>query len=270
MAGTRYRFHSQLTGSLNHTQTVVQADVKILDLAGIGFAEPCGIVALATVIDRMSRSAGEVRVECGNRDAVRYMSRMNFGDLLDSLGVSHNMPVVGHHDRRGSLVELQRFEGTEGADAIADLLLAKVEAGTLQGTLASNVYNQLWELTANAAEHSGVELGYALAQSFPRRGMTSIVVGDPGIGILESFANSSHSPSTDIEAINLAVQRRVSRHDKNRGVGLFNLVRDVADRGGGMVNIYSGGARRLFGGTSWTDYTIPPKSGTLVRADLRS
>ncbi len=81
----------------------------------------------------------------------------------------------------GKLVELRRFDGTVGAERLAELVFETV--ATTDPALAPVVHQAISELGANVPQHSGRESGFLAGQRYARAGNVCIAVGDAGAGV---------------------------------------------------------------------------------------
>lgn len=107
------------------------------------------------------------------------------------------------------------------------------------------------EVMDNVPEHADVEFGYVMVQVHKSSNRIALAIVDTGIGFRESFRKSRlHHPSTDADAITLALKKGVTSSDeKGRGNGLYGLYNLVtsAEKGrlricsaSGMVNVEKG------------------------------
>ncbi len=132
----------------------------------------------------------------------------------------------------------------------------------------------LWELAANALEHSGSEaviMGEVYRQGdLPHhRNRVQVTIGDAGIGIRRSFLDSGrHQPHDDLTAIELALEYLVtSVDDPGRGQGLFTAAEQVTALEGHLV-ARSGTARVTLSRDGTNRETVPLLAGTLVCMSL--
>jgi len=111
----------------------------------------------------------------------------------------------------------------------------------------------VWEIVANALEHSGSDARIMGQVYLAARGgrppdhddRVQVVVGDVGRGIRESFlATGARNPADDLEAIELALQYLVTSvaDDPGRGQGLSTTMERVTALEGRMV-VRSGTAK---------------------------
>lgn len=135
----------------------------------------------------------------------------------------------------------------------------------------------VWEMVANALEHSGVDaivMGqvYRAARGTPpdHDDRVQLVIGDHGRGIRESFlATGTHTPATDLEAIRLALQYLVTSvsDDPGRGQGLSTTMEQVIETQGRMV-VRSGAARVSITDAGRVEELVPFLPGVVVALSL--
>lgn len=234
--------------------------VPSLDLRGIGFVEPVGLVFLATFA-AAAVAHGPLRV-CSptNADSATYLARMRLGRVLDQLGVVHALPPVRARNRQGELLELRDFDGAAQVDPLAELVHERV--APIDAQAARALHTAVAELGGNVPQHAGGARGYVAAQTFARTGEVLFAVGDAGRGLLAGLAD--RGAGSDVDAAHMALSG-VSRLGPQRGEGLKTVVR-MASRLGGDVHLVSGraavtatqGARRM-------QESAHPVAGTLLQ-----
>lgn len=199
-----------------------------------------------------------------NRDAIRYMSRMNFFALLQ-IQVDEPFKRQPHADRFYEFVEIQ---SNDRRSSTADEIAAQVatcitgedpdfdfsDQPPPENNFFEAISYSVSELIKNVQQHS-LGTGFVSAQYYPRLDSTSIAIVDTGIGVRESF-NRHSSPhanliATDVSALRKALEAEVSskthqncpfrNHAENAGVGL-TLLTDIALQAGGCFQFLSGAA----------------------------
>lgn len=96
------------------------------------------------------------------------------------------------------------------------------------------------EVMDNVNVHSERGYGFVMAQFHKQHKSVVFCIADSGIGILNSLRKSKHSPSTNIDAISLAIQEGIG-DGKGQGNGLFGLYQIIKSNGG-RLTIMSHGA----------------------------
>lgn len=133
-------------------------------------------------------------------------------------------------------------------------------------SLANELVGQMWEMFANAFEHSNSTIGvYSCGQYFHTRKILTLVVADFGIGIPAKVRQHLGRPDmTAVDAMKWAFQRGHSTSSQlgPRGVGL-DLLKELVKKTNGKMLAYShdgmvridakgeiyGGFQPFFGGT---------------------
>jgi hypothetical protein len=133
------------------------------------------------------------------------------------------------------------------------------------------VTEALWELAANAVEHSDAD-GFALGQVIGEQSVDhclQLAIGDIGIGIRGSFLRGGvHLPPTDADALGLAVRYLISSvPDSGRGQGLWTTFEETVGLDGSAI-LRSGTARLLRGRTGSRTARVPQLPGTIVFISL--
>lgn len=235
--------------------------VRTIDLTGVGFVEPVGLVFLATFAAAAVAAGDAVRVHTpADVTGGTYLARMRVGRVLEQLGVEHRLPSVRERNRRGELLELRMFDGEGEVDPLAELVherVAPVDAGA-----ARALHTAVAELGANVPQHSGSARGFMAAQTFARTGEVLFAVGDAGCGLQAGLA--VRGAGSDLDAAHMALSG-VSRLGPQRGVGLRTVV-GMAGRLRGDMHLVSGhaavtatrGARRM-------QESAHPVAGTLLQ-----
>jgi anti-anti-sigma regulatory factor len=215
-----------------------------LDLRRLRFVDPAGLVSLAVAAERAAEAGRPVRFT-GPADAevAGYLNRMRLGAQLTALGVEHDLPAV-HERRQGHrLVELRRFDGEAGLDAVAAaLVLTYVDD---HPELLQPLYAALDEMARNVLEHSARSHGYVALQRYDARRDIAFAVADSGIGLRRRLATRIAVPD-DRTAVVRAAQVHVTsigRPGRGRGIG-----RVIAITGAhrGSVTLVSGAAAGTF------------------------
>lgn len=136
----------------------------------------------------------------------------------------------------------------------------------------------VWEMVANALEHSGTD-ALIMGQVYWRaRGgeppdhadRVQVVIGDVGRGIRASFLQTGlYRPSDDLEAIRLALQYLVTSvpNDRGRGQGLSTTMEEVVALQGRMY-IRSGSALVVADATGCEERRVRPLPGVVVALSL--
>jgi ABC-type transporter Mla MlaB component len=215
-----------------------------LDLSRLRFVDPAGLVSLAVVAERAAAAGRPVRFTGpADPEVARYLDRMRLGAQLAALGVAHDLPAV-HERRQGHrLVELRRFDGEAGLDAVAQaLVLTYVDD---RPELVQPLYAALDEMARNVLEHSTRSHGYVALQRYDTRRDIAFAVADSGIGLRRRLATRIAVPD-DRSAVVLAARVHVTsigRPGRGRGIG---RVIEITGAHRGSVTLVSGTASGVF------------------------
>lgn len=236
-----------------------------MDLRGVSFALPGGIVALACIAEAARSRGFELDVLApASDDVARYVSRMGLGEVLDRCGARHTLPVVNHHNRADVLVEC-RWARAESIGDVSELVNERLWEAGVDARTTDVVTMAVYELADNVRTHAASEGGFICAQTYelgtPRERL-DVAVGDAGQGIRASLEQRL-APGSDEAALRLAITERVSGLNSERGLGLHYVARDIS-RAGGRLSMVSGGAclQHTTGRTS--TFRREPTVGTLV------
>jgi hypothetical protein len=197
---------------------------------------------------------------------------MHLGDVVDAfeVRVEGTLSRVAEHDRRDTLIELDRFRDARGSDRLAAFIWDRLEGGA-DAEVVNQLFEAAGELGLNVVEHAGTPVGGFIAAQRYKAGTPEerivVAVGDAGIGIRESL-RARYGDMTDGDAIRRAIQWNVSSiADEGRGQGLPGVVEGV--RGlGGTVWVRSGAASRTVTRRLARTSGVSRLQGTIVGARL--
>jgi hypothetical protein len=193
------------------------ADEITLDLSRVSFVAPLFLVRLRAWLDFHGHHGVPVTVVPPDmREVANYMSRMHVAhDLYDCI----DFPLRAVRERRRSdrLIAVTRLDApgaTNFDDEIGELLDADDMSGA--SYLAEVVEQTAAEMTLNATEHGGNEVGlYVAAQKFMYRNSSAplqcvLAVGDLGVGMAHHLRDGGHDASNDGALIALGMTEGVS------------------------------------------------------------
>ena len=239
--------------------------------------------ALIHAARRAVRTTGHLRIDMSNANPIfpngavpwvvgqRYFQELGLRVTYD--GLSENARKMGvasptsAADLKSGQAVLNRVwvyrnetEGMRLATAFVDALEEKIQFGP--GTSHSLNWC-LWEVMDNVFQHSKASEGVAMVQLHYKSKHCAIAVADGGIGIHRSFKEGGVYGVPDAyQAIQKAIQERVTSKTKNAGNGLYGLMR-VVGAAGGELSIHSGRGRLLY-----RDHRLSGDSDTSVGALL--
>jgi len=215
-----------------------------IDLSGLKFIDPAGLVSLAVVAERATLLGLPVRFrKPAGGDVANYLKRMRLGDQLEALDVVHDLPQVQERRLGHRLVELRRFDGEEGLDTVAATLVQSYVDDHPE--LVQPLYAALDEMARNVLEHSTRSHGYVALQRYDNRRDISFAVGDSGIGLRRRLAEAVPVPD-DRTAIVRAAQVHVTSIGRpGRGRGISRVI-GITGEHRGSVTLISGTASGTF------------------------
>lgn len=238
------------------------------DLSGLLFVDAYGLVGtVCALLNGGPHDLPDLRLP-QNAATQRHLQAMGFVRVLREAGYpfEHDAAPI---DRPDVLVPLSYLKSIHAAEQLSHLLVEQLSDTAVHAI--EPLSEGLWELTANALEHSGVD-AFLMGQVYRPRGSApyvQIVVGDVGKGIRRSFLDSgTHEPADDEAAIHLALEYLVSSvPDEGRGQGLTTTAEGVVAWGGKLV-VRSGSIRVDVGEANWHTSVVPEIAGTLVAISL--
>lgn len=241
------------------------------DLTGLTFIDVFGLVGCSIALCHAHGAGTQAMFSAPDAGLTRsHLAYMGLANLLDALEVPHGLPELDPAAHPEVVVPLQRTANTKGIDEVAGLVFSQLER-RVDPQVLNALVEALWELAQNVIQHSG-SLAILAAQVYPKGnppfhdGTVQVAIGDSGRGIRASFlATGLHAPSSDREAIDLAVQYLVSSvDDPGRGQGLHTTIGAVRELRGHVV-IRSGTGRLAASHSSSGCATkVPFLPGTLV------
>lgn len=230
--------------------------------------------------------AGKGNIVCEKLEAKskHYLERMG---LFKLLGIESEIKIT-EHEPAGRFIPLTIIkDSTELTRFITDM----VPLLHLEPKQAEPIKYIVSELARNVLEHSESKYGAIVsAQYYKKSNTIRIGIADTGVGIKQTI-NKSHSASTNLEAIRLALTPGITGStpreggtESNAGAGLF-FIKSIAKVNRDFFVIYSGdsmykllktkpGAKNIrlyadpFKDNHSKDENIPFWNGTVVGIDI--
>lgn len=261
-----------------HADFVAMAQIwRQVDAAGDGaevsfdfsrcwFLQPNAVVFLGGLARVIGHRGGKARFLVGTmKDPVRV-------NLLQN-GFGHAMGATEAPWQGNSIPYREYF--TEDEDAIVqDLRQHWLGRGwiNVSPALANEVVGQMWELFANAFEHSDTRVGvYSCGQYFKNRRILTLAVADFGVGIPSNVRLHLGQPELSAaDALRWAFLRGHSTSSRSgpRGVGL-DLLKELVRKTNGTMLVYSHDGRARIDQRGETyENSEPFFEGTLVQIRL--
>lgn len=268
-AETMYEFISRVVDE----QRDAKCNEVTFDFSTLDFIEPVGVVVLSNLIEYLGRINVTVRFafKSAHTAGTNYLDDAGFFERYTGACIRQTVKA------RSTTMPLRLITGQEATEYLYFRLMPWISDAVNQSAVSlSPLRASLEEVFHNVRDHSGVDIGCAFAQLFPREKLLQIAVSDFGAGIPEVVRRVVPGV-TDAEALKLACQEGFTTRTNvwNRGAGIPNLTRFVTQRNGGTVLIASGWARAAAvpAGRSTRLATKSTRGwypGTLVRVILKT
>jgi hypothetical protein len=244
------------------------------DLRRLKFIDAYGLVGVACAM----RAAGDYDLVLPSATKSRaHLSTMGLRDFLAVMGAADGLPARPIADNPDVVVPLQPTADSGGAQALSNLLWEQL-ADHVAPQVLNAIAEGVWEMVGNALEHSGTD-ALIMGQVYrvdhggeppDHDDRVQVVIGDTGRGIRQSFVDTgAHSPASDLEAIEIALEYLVTSviDDPGRGQGLFTTMEQVVETGGRMI-VRSGAARVSITDTGRVPESVPFLPGVIVALSL--
>jgi len=218
----------------------------ILDMKAVKFVEPCGVIALLTVIRFLSEmTRNRVLIQNLDEQVYLYLHRMNLFHVaaawlkpLETLSEewSRNAHTV-------NLLELTEVTGYDDMTAVIERARG-IFAPWLSSNDLPNLLRVISELCQNIYQHSGDTHGCVLIQKYQSEAQNRISiclsVGDLGCGIRASLIGRFKGLGDEpLDFVRAAMDGSfTSRRHGRGGLGL-RTVRDITTAYGGCVTVRS-------------------------------
>ena len=208
------------------------------DLSRLSFIDPTGVVVLANLVDYLRRAGAKVKVRITKpySESVEYLD--DFGFFKYYCGES----LRPHATLRPTTVPLERVQSTKIFAYLNNQLMPWIaERVALEQESVAAVQTCFEEIFHNIEDHSGVKIGCAMAQFFPKNEHIHVAISDYGEGI-PTVVRRKLPRLADDEALVKACEEGFSTkaNVRNRGAGLPTLMRYVTLRNRGTVLLTSG------------------------------
>ena len=252
------------------------AGAERCDLRDLRFIDAYGLVGTACALRLALAEHRDLVVEMpAEKEMRRHLAAMGFGDFLAQVGKPGLLPDASVPDS-DVVAPLRSAADTGGEEALSHLLWGQLRDRVDPQVLAA-ITEGVWEIVANALEHSGSDASVMAQVYSAQRGRrpdhknrVQLVIGDVGRGIRASFLESgAREPQTDLEAIDLALRYLVSSivDDPGRGQGLSTTMEQVVGLGGQMV-IRSGTGKISIDAGGREEDTVAALPGVVVGLSL--
>jgi hypothetical protein len=264
--------------TISNFDSSLRTGAAACSLKTLKFVDAYGLVGTVCAVRQALAEDNDLTLELPSNPGIQaHLAAMGFDDFLRQIG-EPGLPAGGvKAEASGVVVPLRSAADAGGEQVISQLLWDQLSDQVSPQILAA-IGEGVWEMVANALEHSGSDAS-VMAQVYriDRGGRppdhddrVQVVIGDIGRGIRGSFASSpDHDPDNDLQAIDLALQYLISsvHEDPGRGQGLSTTLEQVVDLGGRMI-VRSGCGRVSIEGDQRDEETVAPLGGTMVALSL--
>ncbi|WP_198364357.1 ATP-binding protein [Roseomonas sp. KE0001] len=242
-------------------------DELVIDLSGLRWIEPIGLVALSCLAENYRRGGGRIHLDHDRCGIAGYLERMG---LFRELACEGPTPFGMAQPAAGRFAEIRKIEDINSVDDISENIVDVfgMEIGSNEWSILNHI---ITEALNNVCQHSGAH-GFCAAQFWPTKDRLQICIGDWGNGIKHALAK--YSPADDASALDLALKVGVTGNPphfgqpqmRNRGVGLSCIERLVAANKGRM-ELWSGLGRRSTSSNAAYNGNMP-WTGTLLMVNM--
>lgn len=234
-----------------------------VDCEHVGRAFPNILVPIAGIVDYYKEKGIHFKFE----NLTPFLNKSHFYAPLD---VSENENILA-----GNILNLVwRYQSDSDTNTLSKEILRSISQEVLceEGVIDA----LLWcmnEIMDNVIVHSNSNAGFVMAQIHKRTKHIAFCVYDHGQGIFNSLKDSPHAPKTPLEAIQMAIQERVTRDKKvGQGNGMWGLSEIVKNNAGRLTIISSSGLYMRSNGDVKTNdhltYLSPSNGACLVDFQL--
>ncbi|AEH38873.1 sensor histidine kinase [Halopiger xanaduensis] len=227
-------------------------DDLVLDLTKSEWFTPASLVPLCVAYNKKVTNGTEIDVDLPSNYLMQeYLSQINFpeGTTDPSQQYSNSLP----------LCLLNQSPSSGAAENVSQKLrsLLKKEYDSLSPSARQGISLPIYEIVDNIDQHSNCDLGAVLVQNYGSKDFIDIGIVDDGITIPKNFENHSVDFDSDNDAIEMAMEGKVSTKGRgvDRGYGIKTTVNLVCEGLNGSILIAS------------RDGTILQKNSTKVPRD---
>lgn len=242
----------------------------VFDFSGCDFLRPNAVVFLGGLARLINQQVGHARLAV---ETMHNAVRIN----LEQNGFAWAMGA-DVQPWRGNSIPFREYFRSEDKDTIMDDYLKSNWLGrgwvNVSHALCNEIAGQMWEIYANAFEHSSTPVGVlSCGQYFPQRRELVLAVGDFGAGIPSKVRDYRDNPGlAGAEAMRWAFSAGTSTvRDSRIGRGLgLDLLKQFIKLNHGRLEVYSSDGYVLIDGSSETyDSLWTCFQGTLVNVSLQ-
>lgn len=239
---------------LENISSVHQGEEVVLDYSRAKFTHPFFSLSLPLIKEQFHRKGKEITLLSDFTDSFTkdYMGYLNFPEGFDAIAyVSDDFKEYLDSYRTKKYIPIINFPVGDSAavSQIRDQFLSAINQLLVgicgvKAPMTTALMYLIDEAVNNVLHHSYDERGYLLAQYYPSKGYTDIVIADIGRTILESYENSEKYQGkieTDREAMEAALAGKSTKSNNvGRGFGI-STSKEMLTRGlNGKYFLWSG------------------------------
>lgn len=236
------------------------------------FIDPTGVVVLSNLFEYLARRNAGMRVRFHKPFGPMVVYLDDIGFFEGYMGA----PLGAGTRRRRETVPLQRVRTERMQEYLEFKLMPWIAARVgLDADSVAGVKVCFEEILNNITDHSGVHLGWAFAQFFPKSEHIQVAMSDFGLGI-PAVVRTQLPDVSDMQALMKACEEGFTTKSnvRNRGAGLPTLMRYVTQVNRGTVLLASGSGQILahgyHGNLRLSQHSRGFYPGTLVKVILRT
>ena len=248
-----------------------------LDLSGVRFVRPGGMVGLSSLIETWTTEDRPLGVRLPPARVAGYMKRMDVFDILgDRLVYDEDVTRLEIGARHGdaSLSELRTVQTEDHVQVVTTEFYRLLSNENLSKGEVHRCCTVLSEFLENAVVHAQSRAGaYTAVQTYRMGGKrVCVAVADAGVGIPATLRNHPEAVGrgirSDGELIELAAVDGISSLSDERGGGFGSALRSVGN-GSGVLTAWSGEGWVGFSGLSGAQVEGADRfRGTCVEAEF--
>ncbi len=223
---------------------------SIIDLSAVDFIHPWSVIMVCLLLIERYKKPDKKLLLPKSKDVLSYLKRMHFCDILKELEYNEEFDFLNQinmpESQNLNVQEIQHCRTRDEVDAILGKFLKIFLNFGLSSDDAHRATALVGELGNNAFDHNSfvwptnITGCFIAAQNYPELKKIEVVVGDPGVGFLESLRAAFPKLENNIEAIKTGLEGHTGRIGEPRGNGLLMIQSWTKEYFSGKVMIHSG------------------------------
>lgn len=232
----------------------------IFNFAGTVWMDPFAITVISGVIQYCLQTRIITYIPPKDIKLKNYLSQIGFNALFH---------LNGKDIHKDTSVELKQL--TVLTPLYIDALIVLIDSRMrISKGIEDSLKMSIQEILTNVFDHSKSDSGcFVCAQHYPAKKIIRICITDFGVGILSNL-KKKYKITTDIEAIKLSVEERVTSRPQSAGFGLTHI-RNFLKVNKGTLTIISGNGRVNFYSNKIESYNmLEGFEGTIVNLKINA